>query len=559
MPWAMLRAPSIQLSTVKALLARKDIRAHVFNFNLEWMEHLKNGGLAVPDYYRVSEVSRGLGEWIFAVPPFRDSKADEVASFREFFAEDAADIFEKALEMRRLVPSFIAQCVDRIIATGPRVVGFTSTFQQNVPSLHLAKELKRNAEHITTVFGGANCDGPMGAALHRSFPFLDVVVRGEAEAVVGTLFEELLRGGPVTAHPAVCARNTRGLALLKKAEPAELPVMEDVPLPDHDDYFRDLDRLPFRGELLPTWIAFESARGCWWGQKHHCTFCGVNGTSMKFRSKSATRTLDELTTFSRKYRVTNFNATDNIIDMSYFDSLLPSLAASGQDYRLFYETKANLKKSHLEAMAAAGVREIQPGIESLSTPVLSLMRKGTTALQNIRLLKWALENRIEVGWNIIIGFPGEDPAEYAKMADLVPSLHHLEAPNIAFLQIHRFSPYHTNPADHSIRITGPKLFYKYVYPLDEPTLMDIAYAFDFEYTTPQAPQVYAYEAVRRCARQVWRSPAGNARSPNSAVAPASSRSPIISGEACLFHHLWGARSADLFAARCIRDRQVRSR
>ena len=40
-------------------------------------------------------------------------------------------------------------------------------------------------------------------------------------------------------------------------------------------------------------------------------------------------------------------------------------------------------------MATAGVRAIQPGIESLSTRILKLMRKGATRLINVRLLKWA--------------------------------------------------------------------------------------------------------------------------------------------------------------------------
>src|SRR3954470_23276954 len=96
MPWALLRAPSIQLSTVKALLAKEDIPSQVFNFNLEWMQHLVDGGFAVKDYFSINHAGRGLGEWIFAIPPFREGTEAEVESYRQAFRGDDLEVFEKA-------------------------------------------------------------------------------------------------------------------------------------------------------------------------------------------------------------------------------------------------------------------------------------------------------------------------------------------------------------------------------------------------------------------------------------------------------------------------------
>jgi len=495
MPWAILRGPSIQLSTVKALLAKSGIGSKVFNFNLEWMEHLTQNGFSVRDYVYIGQASRGMGEWIFAVPPFRDTSPTELEEYRSYFVEDEEkqrrvreELFAGALRMRELVPSFIDRCVEKIVAEKPRVAGFTTTFQQNVPTLYLVSALKRAAPEIVTVLGGANCDGVMGSALHRSFSFIDVVVRGEAEAIVGPLFGELVEGTKLTPLSGLCYRE-KG-ERIEVPQTAPLTQMDDVPMPDHDDYFRDAEAMSYRTEISPPWIPFESARGCWWGQKHHCTFCGLNGTSMKFRSKSPERTLDELETISRKYRVTHFRSTDNIIEMGYFESFLPEVEKRGHDWHLFYETKSNLKKSQVAGMAAAGVLEIQPGIETLSTPILELMKKGTTALQNIRLLKWALEHRIEVRWNLLYGFPGETPEQYAQMAALVPSLLHLEPPAATLLEVHRFSPYHAQTARYALKVKGPKTFYRHIYALDEATVSDIAYSFEHEYTTPQEPKVY---------------------------------------------------------------------
>src|SRR5262249_20771184 len=162
----------------------------------------------------------------------------------------------------------------------------------------------------------------------------------------------------------------------------------------------------------------------WWGQRMHCTFCGLNGERMRFRSKSPTRVLSELASLRAEHPGLPIGVVDNILDMSYFHTVLPALAADGGALRLFYEVKANLRKEHVRLLRDAGVRDIQPGIESLSDGVLRLMRKGVSALQNIQLLKWCVELGVHPVWNVLWGFPGEDPAEYIRMARLVPLLTH---------------------------------------------------------------------------------------------------------------------------------------
>ena len=54
-------------------------------------------------------------------------------------------------------------------------------------------------------------------------------------------------------------------------------------------------------------------------------------------------------------------------------------------------------------MAQAGITAIQPGLESMSSRVLSLMRKGVRAAQNINVLRWALYYGIDVSWNVLWG------------------------------------------------------------------------------------------------------------------------------------------------------------
>jgi len=273
--------------------------------------------------------------------------------------------------------------------------------------------------------------------------------------------------------------------------------MDESPLPDYDEYFQRLADSPVSEELGAAGITYESARGCWWGAKHHCTFCGLNGSTMNFRSKPAERVFEELYTLSKRYRSLCFIVVDNIIDMNHVKELLPMVRGCDIDFSFYYETKANLKKHEMRLLSDAGVRTIQPGIESLSTPILKLMRKGTTALQNVRFLKWCAEMGITPDWNLLYGFPGEPPEEYERMAQAMPSLTHLTPPcSVHPICINRFSPYYNTPEEFGIQLEGPKLWYRFLHEADEDGLNNLAYFFEHSYDDGRDPGDYVQELRR---------------------------------------------------------------
>jgi ribosomal peptide maturation radical SAM protein 1 len=277
--------------------------------------------------------------------------------------------------------------------------------------------------------------------------------------------------------------------------------MNTIPVPDFDDYFATLNRLGRRKVLgHPERLVFETSRGCWWGQKHHCTFCGLNGLTMKYRSKAADRVFDELDELARKYQLNTADTTDNILDMGYLTTLCQRLREAAWDPSLFFEVKANLTRSQLRLLSQAGIERIQPGIESLSTHVLSLMRKGTTKLINIELLKWARFYGMEVGWNIITGFPGESDQDYEDQIKLVPALYHLPPPlGTGPLWLERFSPYYKD--DFPIRDVRPQEAYQFIYPIPGIDLNRVAYFFEY-----RADGIASASACRRLAEavDVWR-------------------------------------------------------
>jgi ribosomal peptide maturation radical SAM protein 1 len=278
--------------------------------------------------------------------------------------------------------------------------------------------------------------------------------------------------------PGVAGRLENGA--VKNGSAPNIHDLDALPDPDYDDFFAALIRLGRQqvlGESLPL-LLFESARGCWWGAKHHCTFCGLNALGMAYRSKSPERVHAELRRQSARYQIANFEAVDNILDMRYLDALCEPLIEDRVDYSIFYEVKANLKRRQLHTLSRAGIRILQPGIESLSTHVLALMRKGTTMLQNVRLMKWAHYYGIKVAWNLLTGFPGETVDDYERQARLMPLLVHLPPPTGGGpIWMERFSPYFTEES-FPVNDVEPWKAYGYVYP-SELDVRKVAYFFTY--------------------------------------------------------------------------------
>ena len=167
----------------------------------------------------------------------------------------------------------------------------------------------------------------------------------------------------------------------------------------------------------------------------------ISAETMGYRSKSSERALEEILHLSEKYHYNQVHVVDCILDLKYFKDFLPKLAERTPKLDIFFEVKANLKKEQVRILRDAGVTTIQPGIESFSNSILQLMGKGVSALQNIQLLKWCKELGVTPSWNILWGFPGEDPLEYERMTNLIPYLTHLPAPQAAArMRLDRFSP-----------------------------------------------------------------------------------------------------------------------
>jgi ribosomal peptide maturation radical SAM protein 1 len=495
-PFAAVDKPALGISLLKSALGRQGIACDIHYFNIMLAHEL---GVKLCDLI-ANNMPPGLlvGEWLFAPSLTGENAEADYAYVHEVLWGEYKDTFPPAvvrefLCIRERLPAFLDACVDSVDWSQYDWVGFSSSFAQHCASLALAKRIKSRFPDVRIIFGGSNCFGAMGEVLCRCFPFIDYVCTGEGDIAVPALVHASLNGSASLSVPGIIAR-TGGPYALSVCKTARVDDLDALPYPDYQDYFEQLKCVEKPPGFDPQ-VLMETSRGCWWGEKSPCTFCGLNSTDMAFRYKSPGRVLDEMHDLSKNYG-RNLSMVDNIMAHHYFRTVLPKLAHQ-HDFSLFWEVKASLNREQVLLLAQVGVTKTQPGIESLSDSILRLMCKGTTLIQNIQILKWGKESGILVLWNLLWGFPGEDPAEYAAMHQLIPKIVHLDPPTgYGHIRFNRFSRYHADPGAYGITCLTPARAYRYIYhSLAERDLNDLAVYFEAEYPDDSANYTRCLDAA----------------------------------------------------------------
>jgi ribosomal peptide maturation radical SAM protein 1 len=499
MPFAAVDIPSLALTQLKSIVARElgdRVHCDTFYLNLDLVELL---GFQL--YQAISDSvqanTAGLGDWFFSEAAFPELPDRTEQYLARHFSEQRAELAAfkpQLLAKRRAAGAFLTSLVDRYHLADYDLVGLTSMFSQNLACFAMARALRRRSG-VRVVMGGANCEAPMGAVIASQVPAVDFVFSGPALKSFPALLRCLLAGdeeGCHAIHGVLSRRKLAGVPPGRCLEIGEeLDIDEEIPL-DYDEYLALLDG-KLHGQPLVPKIPFETSRGCWWGERSHCTFCGLNGTTMTYRSMQPRVALATLHQLFARYasRAVEFESVDNILPREYLRDVLPQLETP-EGVTLFYEVKADLKEWEMEVLAKARVTNIQPGIEALSTQTLKLMKKGTTSFQNLKFLMSCIYHGVSPQWNLLVGFPGEPESVYEKYWRDLPRLVHLQPPSGVYpVRFDRYSPYHKLAQEYGLKLR-PCEFYEMIYPFPPEELEALAYFFRDE----DAAAPYAVNTAR---------------------------------------------------------------
>src|SRR5262245_50692200 len=184
MPFVPIDLPSIQLGLLKAVANRAGLAVTNYHLALDFARQIG------PRRYSLLANQRGrqVGEWLFSSAAFRHRAPDRndrfLKDFQAEIAEQQRDLGDCPANLLRVlrereVPTYLNRMLNGVPWSRFRVVGFTSTFQQNVASLAIAALIKQHLPGVTTVFGGANLDGEMGREIVRAFDCVDYAISGD--------------------------------------------------------------------------------------------------------------------------------------------------------------------------------------------------------------------------------------------------------------------------------------------------------------------------------------------------------------------------------------------
>lgn len=496
MPWRRPNNAAIGLASLKAAALSAKVRAcDVLYLNDRWFRFLFDHGTFSDELRgaRYSEFARVIselagviqaGEWMFSASVFGSHRCEPKA-YAAIFGKAAGGneygrFADEFVACESLAEPFLQKCIDETDWSQYDVIGLSCVFYQLLPSIALAKKLRESGFKGKLVLGGPLCEGVVGKQLLEVFPYLDAVFDGESEVSFPAYLQHLAEPQNIQVAPGVWQRAPGG-DVFKPEGSSAVGEMDSLPIPVYDDFFGELDR---QGLVTRQEIAFplEASRGCWWGQHHHCIFCGLNGSDMTYRAKSPDRIYSELANLYVNYGIGHFAFTDNIVSPKFMRPLMERLASQPLPVTFHAEIKANLSRLQVKEYRRAGFIYLQPGIESLSSRVLAIMDKGITALANVACLKYCREAGITPFWNLLHSFPGETAEDYHQTLQFLRVIVHLQPPEaVTAMRLTRFSPSFDRSVALGFHNKRPAQFYRLMYPFDEVVLSNLVNSFEFSF------------------------------------------------------------------------------
>ncbi|UCD31327.1 MAG: RiPP maturation radical SAM C-methyltransferase [Desulfobacterales bacterium] len=414
-PWPLFNRPSIQLGTLKAYLRSRfaDLQVDAHHVYLQVAE-----AIGYQDYQMISERT-WIAETVYGALLYPE-RFDRIKTL--FLRQTAKKPRLKEIGFEALVSrvkNVSKSYIQSIDWQEYRIAGFSISLCQLTASLYFIKQIKTWSPDLFIVVGGSTFAGSAAQNLFTMFPEIDAVVNGEGERPLSRLVDCLLASDDRRKIPAIPGIITHeSLTKETSSSFSQMATLAKLPFPDFDDYFDLLKSFDPRKTFFPT-LPIEISRGCWWrppreaGKSKRCAFCNLNLQWNGYRSKKTKQVVSEIDHLTQKHGTLSVAFTDNLLPLKGSKDIFNHLSKLGKDFEFFGEIRATATRVDLAAMKKAGMREVQIGIEALSSRLLKKLKKGTTTIQNIEIMKHCEMLGIVNSSNLIFYFPSSDREDVA--------------------------------------------------------------------------------------------------------------------------------------------------
>lgn len=471
-PFSLVDLPCIGLDILKTIANSMGLKTSILYANMLFAE-----SVGIKKYQQISGALMSmytmLGERIFAKAAYDSLPTlgiDFLKSFDENFGQKFSELssVDEMNSIAHLAYEWTEFLSEEIAKRKFEIVGVTTGHQQTNAAISLINGIKKKNPNIICTMGGSACDGEMAEGIQTLSPNIDYIFSGESEISWKKFLENYKR---------------KTLPKGKIISGTFLENLDEIDYNEnsYDDYFNQLNKLNIIKEENTSFL-YESSRGCWWGERNKCTFCGVNGWNKHYRYRTEQKVMDDLAKMLETHpRVKHIQMVDTLMPRKYFKNLIPTIKKKFPHISIFYEQRADLTFEQVIQLKRAGINYTQVGIEALSTNLLKLINKGVDAEQNIRFLRYAKSAGLLIGWNLLTEIPNEKAGDWSEFINLVPMICHLNPPLLVRpLEIARFSPYYEFSEQYDIHNITPNEVYSQIFP-ETADIEKIAWLFNAEY------------------------------------------------------------------------------
>src|SRR5579864_6179996 len=274
--------------------------------------------------------------------------------------------------------------------------GFSTVCSSYPLTLRITAEVKRAHPKSVVVLGGPQAS-VVDIATLKAYPFIDLVVRGEAEQTLPDLVDALAGQVSLAEIPGITFRRTDG----------EIARNPDAPL------IMDLDALPFPAFHLFPDVGFcrhfplELGRGC----PFACTFCSTNDFfRRRFRLKTPAHMIAEMRRVRQTYGIGSFELVHDMftVDRKRVEAFCEALLESGEEFTWGCSARTGCVDEELiDLMARAGCRGIFFGIETGSRRMQKIIEKDLDLSDSADRVRSCDKHKIKTAVSLMAGFPEE--------------------------------------------------------------------------------------------------------------------------------------------------------
>ena len=307
----------------------------------------------------------------------------------------------------------------RVVREAPDVFGINCSTHTFLDAIETLRKIHEALRETTLVMGGYHSTFAAEKIL-RDYPFVDYVIKGEAERAFPDLLDRVEAGRP--------PEDVEGISYLEAGRLVSRPLavikdLDALPFPDRS-LLGNLEYGYFHQHIRLTYGKFTtivSSRGC----PFSCTYCSCAAFSQRrWRARSAANVADELEGLHNQGYETVVFVDDNFtLKKSRVREICEEIRERKIKMRFYCEGRVdNAPYELLRTMKRAGFEVIYFGVESPSPHVLGYYKKGINALEAEKAVADAKRAGMIVVASFILGAPVESRADIQRTIDFIRGL-----------------------------------------------------------------------------------------------------------------------------------------